>query len=318
MKASFSFTKLFFFSSLLIFLVAFSVPDADARAGRGRSFRAPRMQRSYNPSNSYNANNQYNRGASEQRRSLFGQNQSSGFLKSMAGGLAGGLIGSMLFSSLSGHAGTSAVPGVGGTGAGGGIGFFEILLFAGLGFLLFKFFKSRREMSASRAMGPNMEVAHGPTYGYNEESPNSEGRYYQSSSWRDNESLNKEKWLDIFFNVQAAWSRGELSAIAKDLTWEVQKFLQEELDQLKNQGLKNTIDSIAVRQSDVVEEWQEQNQEFVVVKFNANLVDYTVDLKTGQTVEGSKTQSIRFEELWTFAKEGMEWKLAGIDQVNQH
>src|SRR4051812_15483761 len=61
------------------------------------------------------------------------------FMKGMAGGLAGGLLGSMLFSSF-GHA-----SGFGGAGA-GGIGFFDIILVAGLIYLAFRLWKSRQNL----------------------------------------------------------------------------------------------------------------------------------------------------------------------------
>lgn len=58
-------------------------------------------------------------------------------MRSMAGGMMGGMLGSMLFGGMAG-AGTGA----GGTG--GGFGMFEMLLLAGLGYLLFRFIKNRK------------------------------------------------------------------------------------------------------------------------------------------------------------------------------
>lgn len=58
-------------------------------------------------------------------------------MRSMAGGIAGGMLGGMLFRSL-GFAGT-------GGGMGGGIGFMEIALLAGIGYLIYRFIKKKQQ-----------------------------------------------------------------------------------------------------------------------------------------------------------------------------
>src|SRR3990167_7612090 len=60
--------------------------------------------------------------------------QPGGFMRGLAGGLVGGLLGSMLFPSL-------ANAGWGGGLGGSGIGFIEILLFAGLGYFIYRKFR---------------------------------------------------------------------------------------------------------------------------------------------------------------------------------
>jgi hypothetical protein len=62
----------------------------------------------------------------------------------MAGGLAGGMLGSMLFSSFAGAGG-----GYGHTG-GGGIGMFEIILLAGIGYLIYRYVRHRRKLAVVR------------------------------------------------------------------------------------------------------------------------------------------------------------------------
>jgi hypothetical protein len=58
-------------------------------------------------------------------------------MRSMAGGIMGGMLGSMLFSSF---AGAGMGPGMGG----GGIGFLEIILLAGGGYLIYRYIKRAR------------------------------------------------------------------------------------------------------------------------------------------------------------------------------
>jgi len=64
------------------------------------------------------------------------QQQGGGFMRSMAGGLAGGMLGSMLFSSFAGAGNGGGMSG----GGGGGIGLFGILMLAGIGYLVYRYF----------------------------------------------------------------------------------------------------------------------------------------------------------------------------------
>jgi predicted lipid-binding transport protein (Tim44 family) len=53
------------------------------------------------------------------------------------------------------------------------------------------------------------------------------------------------------------------------------------------------------------------------VRVLANLLDYNVDETTGQVVEGSKTDPVKFEEYWTFTRSVGDnaWKLSAINQA---
>ena len=110
----------------------------DARAGGGRSggFRGSRSYQS--PSSPSKPNpSQPRRDAAPppQQPSPFGS-QSGGFMRTFGTAMLGGFLGSMLFSGLA-HGG--GFGGLGGFGS-SGIGLIEILLFAGLGYFLYRKF----------------------------------------------------------------------------------------------------------------------------------------------------------------------------------
>lgn len=67
----------------------------------------------------------------------------------------------------------------------------------------------------------------------------------------------------------------------------------------------------------MTEAWQEGGRDFVTVGFLAHVLDYTVDETGTQVVEGSRTEPVRFEEYWTFARPvGPNfWKLSAIQQA---
>lgn len=134
------FTKVFAVLAAVLFLsITVLELTAHARAGGGRTSGS----RSYSrPAGSYSQPSQ----PRQQAVPASGQFQQpgGGFMRSMAGGLAGGMLGSMLFSSFAGAGSGTA----GGTG-GGGVGLFEIILLAGGGYLIFRYFKNKRSDKSS-------------------------------------------------------------------------------------------------------------------------------------------------------------------------
>ena len=112
--------------------------NAHARAGGSRSF-GSRGSRSYSsPATQPSQSRQQYAPAP----GPFQQQAGGGFMRNMAGGMMGGMLGSMLFSG-------SAGAGTGGTGGGGGIGLFEIALLAGIGYLIYRYIRKKREAVSS-------------------------------------------------------------------------------------------------------------------------------------------------------------------------
>ena len=80
----------------------------------------------------------------------------------------------------------------------------------------------------------------------------------------------------------------------------------------------NRLENIAVREVEIVQAGQNRGEEFITVKFYANLLDYIVDDKNGQIISGSTSDPVKFLEYWTFSRNVGEknWVLAGITQEN--
>ncbi len=288
--------------SLTLLLLWLSAPFAEARFGGGRSsgFRGSRSfgTRQMAPAN---RNNGFQRNDSTTQQQ-FGQNRQAasfgggGMMRGLMGGLAGGLIGSMLFSSF-GHAN----PG-GGMFGNAGFGMFEVLLLAGLGFYLYRSITNRRAAAANQqqasASANNFAQAQQPAANLN----------FDLDTFKDQRT-------DDFLKFQAAWSNRDLSNVSNKIKPELLQQLDGDISQLKNKRLINRIDHIAVKGSDLIETWNEYGEEFVTLRFRANLVDYTVDETTGNTVNGDKTSPQSFEEDWTFARQSHTdaWKLTAIE-----
>jgi predicted lipid-binding transport protein (Tim44 family) len=123
----------------------------------------------------------------------------------------------------------------------------------------------------------------------------------------------KEIAQDLFFKVQAGWTRREVSGLRDFVGDQLLAEYSEHFDQMKQQGHINRLENIAVRRVDLLQAGVERGEIFVTVRFIANLLDYTVD-ETGALVSGDPHQPVKFEESWTFARPvgSTQWKLEGI------
>jgi predicted lipid-binding transport protein (Tim44 family) len=299
--------------------------EASARAGGSRSM-GSRGSRSYSrpaapPSQTAPSRQQV---APQQQPTTpppFQQPQPAGggFLRSMAGGLLGGMLGGMLFRSL-------GFGGAGGMG-GSGIGLFEILLLAGIGYFIFRMIKKRREAAET---GPALynQTSYGQG-GYQQPAPAASTTYEQEPSdvaaglahirqmdASFDETRFNDNVMDIFFKIQGAWMNRDLAPVTNLLTDEMRRVFQEDIDKLLSSKKVNRLENIAVRSVEVAEAWQESGQDFITALIYANLLDYTTDDATGEVVSGSKTDPVKFEEYWTFTRPvgNNPWKLSGIDQ----
>src|SRR6266852_5000713 len=122
---------------------------------------------------------------------------------------------------------------------------------------------------------------------------------------------------DIFFKVQAAWMQRDMRSASAVLTPDMVDTMQKDCDRLRAQGRINRLENIAVRSVTPTEAWQEGGQDFLTVCFLASLLDYTVEEGSGQVVDGSRSEPVKFEEYWTFTRPvgPNAWRLSAIQQA---
>ncbi len=305
-------------SSMLTLL--FMTAEADARAGGGRSM-GSRGSRSYSqpaaPSTAPSPYRSAPQQASPANPSPFQQPQAAGggFLRNMAGGMVGGMLGGMLFRSMGFGGGA-------GGGGGGGIGLFEILLLAGIGYLVYRFIKAKRRAAqqgeyASYSSLPNSyDVAPQNSITSTRDDLEVGLSHIRQMDPGFDENRFSDQVMDIFFKIQGAWMNRDLSSVTALLTDDMRRIFQEDIDRLLSDKKVNRLENIAVRSVEACEAWQEQGQDFITALIYANLLDYTTDDVTGQVVSGSKTEPVKFEEFWTFNRPvgSGNWKLNAINQ----
>jgi len=240
------------------------------------------------------------------------------------GGMLGGALGGLLLGGLIGSLLS------GGAYGGGGIGFLEIILLAGLAYLAFRALRSRSPQPAAPSgyASPggyggveDRQASYSPASATVESAPSADdldrgvGYIRQMDPAFDARRFS-ETAQDVFFKVQAAWAARDMGRASTVLTPEMQALLQKDCDRLRAERRINRLENVAVRQAEVTEAWQERGQDYVTLHFLASLLDYTTDEQSGQIVDGSATDPVKFEEYWTFVRPigPNPWRLSAIQQ----
>lgn len=244
--------------------------------------------------------------------------QKPSFWKGIAGGLIGGAIGGMLFGALFGGRGLF----------GTGVGLLPLLLILGIGFFLVR--KMLQTSSLSSAGGE--PAGYRPTSGFDDQGtmdppPPPLGDAGESvdvgleavkrADDRFDPEMFKEIAMDVFFRIQAGWMRRDLSSIRGLIGDQLASEYQGHFDEMIQKGQVNKLENISVRNSEIVAAGVMDSELFVTVLFTANLLDYTVDDKNGELIDGSMTDPVKFAEKWTWAKKMGEtnWLLEGVEVV---
>ena len=214
----------------------------------------------------------------------------------------------------------------------------DIALFGLLIYFGMKFFRRRRQQSSASAgyYSTNdfyLDRAEG-TSQYSRIEPSSIGSSPAGIAWTGetgagltqvrqfdpsfSEEAFKELAQDLFFRIQAGWMNRSLDGIESMLTKEMADFFRQEFSAMEQQGRINRLENIAVRKVELTEVWQETGKDFITVLFTANLLDYTVDDKTAQVIEGDRLNPVKFQEFWTFCRDvgsGSGWRLSAVHQT---
>lgn len=306
--------------TIAFFLVAGIMEIVEARSrGGGRSFgRSSSFSRSTSQTAPRQNQNMMNPSSRPTNSPLGGS-----FTRGLAGGLVGGALGSMLFGGVA-----HGMGGMGGLG-GSGIGLFEILLLGGIGFFLYRWFQAKKQLSPNSGAGFR-------------DDGNASARLFSGASreslpkpdpdedplvagvkeiWTIDPDFDpdgfKETAQDLFFKIQAGWTRRDTQVLKPFVGDQLLKEYGEHFQEMKQKGELNRLENIAVRRIDLLQAGVDQGEIFVTVRFTANLLDYTVDEKSNQVTKGDPENPVKFEEDWTFATPvgSKNWKLEGIENL---
>lgn len=260
---------------------------------------------------------------------------SSGLMGGLGGLMLGGLLGSMLFGGGGGGEAMGEAAGAAGGMGGSGIGLFEILLFAGLIWFAFRWFKQKRERESVPVGGKYSASRESMAQAFGDSTfvPNS-GSFSGGSMNETDQGLDSILAMDPAFNerqflegakmafqqIQGAWSDWSVDRLRPLLTLRMWEMIQAQAEERKAAGRRDIIEKIRFDNAVISEAWQETGEDWITVHFMVNMVDYTTDA-LGTVVEGNPSVHSTIEEYWTFTRpignSDPNWFLAAIQQPGE-
>lgn len=129
-----------------------------------------------------------------------------------------------------------------------------------------------------------------------------------------NESKMVEYGKEIFYLVQDAWSKNELSSIYHLVTNDFYIQNQHFLSRYTKSCLKNIIKDIHLEQSKIVKiiDKKDDRQDTFMMYFKGSLIDYLVSTKSGIIIEGDKNTPEPFDDIYVFYRRNDKWLLNQI------
>lgn len=245
--------------------------------------------------------------------------QRNPFMAGLMGGLVGAGIGGLLF-------GNGFNLGNAFSGGAGMLGLLlQIALIGGLGYLLYRMFARRNENAPMQGMQrESLATASGPAPRYDiggqaggQAAP---AAMASAASSGDDVTISEADYGAFeraLLDVQAAWSKGDLSALRRLVTPEMLGYFSDELAALASRGVENHVVEVKLEQGDLAEAWREGEVEFATVAMRFSALDYSVDTASNQVVEGNQNVRTEAVEVWTFMRaSGGRWLLSAIQQAN--
>lgn len=220
-------------------------------------------------------------------------------------------------------------------GGGGGLfsSFFSIIILLVIAALVLRFFVRSRYFGGGRnARTSNNEYGEwessGPVDFEGRAIKNERGRFGEAISYtRKNMDYYAQKFprwdygllagrvRQVFFYLQDAWARQDLSEGPEYLERELLEQYQAKLEAMKSRGERNIVrdPELGTEDIDFVHSQLEAGDERFVARIFASLIDYTVDA-SGRVISGEEDNRLYFSEFWEFIWQDSKWKLRAIYQ----
>jgi predicted lipid-binding transport protein (Tim44 family) len=306
-------------------VLAFTLGDADARAGRGFSFGSRGSQTFSAPPSTATSPN-----ARPVERSMtqpgqpggsFAQRPATsspvgGFLNrpGFLGGLFAGFLGAGLLGMLFGH---GFLGGLGGFASMLGL-LLQIGIVVVIGYLLWTWWQRRNQPAlasgpALRDYNPGNSSA---PLGFGGGSGSGAPRAAARASGTDEVGLTPDDFNTfekVLGEVQSAYSTEDLGRLRRLVTPEVASYFAEDLAANASKGVVNRVSDVKLLQGDLAEAWREGDTDYATVAMRYSLVDQIVERESGRVLEGGPDEAT---EIWTFMRtRGGHWLLSAIQQT---
>jgi predicted lipid-binding transport protein (Tim44 family) len=304
-------------------VLAFTLSDADARAGRGFSFGSRGSQTFSAPPSTATSPS-----ARPIERSMTQPGQPGGTLAQrpatsspvggflnrpgFLGGMFAGFLGAGLLGMLFGH---GFMGGLGGFASMLGL-MLQIGIVVVIGYLLWTWWQRRNQPAL--ASGPALRdynsgnshaaMGFGGGSGASRSTPRASGTDEVGLTPDDFNAF--EKILD---DVQSAYSAEDLGRLRRLATPEIVSYFAEDLASNASKGVVNRVSDVKLVQGDLAEAWREGDTDYATVAMRYSLVDQMVDRESGRVAEGGPDEAT---EIWTFMRtRGGHWLVSAIQQT---
>jgi predicted lipid-binding transport protein (Tim44 family) len=230
------------------------------------------------------------------------------------GGLRGLLLGGLIAAGLAGIFGVGALASV--------LGFvLQMLLIAGVVWLAFAYFRSRRTGQPVFAPGgrghevpiPQADTPHGANGGAPMAAATAPAL---KISQQDLDAFER-----ILGDIQTAYSHEDTQRLGDMTTPEMLSYFSQELADNARRGLRNEVSGVTLLQGDLSEAWREPGSDYATVAMRYALRDSLIDRASGRVVSGDPGRDEEVTELWTFRRDDRDrdagWQLSAIQQARQ-
>jgi predicted lipid-binding transport protein (Tim44 family) len=233
----------------------------------------------------------------------------------LLGGLAAGFLGAGLFGMLFGHGFMG--------GLGGFASFLGLLLQIGLVIIVARlawaWWQRRSQPTPAYARTSHGEQANGarPQNGASFFNGFGAGAAGSTADSRPIEIKPEDysAFEDTLRDVQAAYSKEDVTKLGELVTPEMLSYYAEELAANASRGVRNEITDVQLQQGELAEAWREGNDDYATVAMRYQQKDTLVDRTSGRVVEGGDTPDEGIE-YWTFRRaQGGPWMVSAIQQT---
>jgi hypothetical protein len=132
------------------------------------------------------------------------------------------------------------------------------------------------------------------------------------SFWDEKKMLEDAK--EVFFQVQEAWSKNDLTGIFHLVTNDFFVHYQHFLARYSKAKMKNIIKDIEIEKSSIVKviDKSNDNEDTFLIYFKGKLIDYLVNTQSGIIIDGDKDIPDSFEDIYVFFRRDDKWLLNQI------
>ncbi len=111
-----------------------------------------------------------------------------------------------------------------------------------------------------------------------------------------------ERVANQYVQMQAAWEKKDWEPMRAFMTDALYNQMARQLDELKQKGLTNHIDRIAVLDTFISKYMQEADLDVLIVRIKTRICDYTTKDGTGEVVQGSSTRELFMTYDWKLTR----------------